>query len=172
MGCLVQLEFFHVGGEITGNLDALFAECEDRRKTGSPIKRVIRFIDSSGFTLEYIEKWRTIHQEMRTLKGEYAASTGLRRFLLALRYWRVLRQDLYTRELIERLEFAKALFLHAIHRGQETAVEKEDHTFRRMEDNERYDLETAILKAKGVWIFLFSPNELCSDTNTLIETLM
>ena len=162
---VVQLEFFHVGGNTRGDLEALDAELAERIATGSPIKTVVRLYDEGQCIVRFIKKWQVRHRYLRRMDKQYEEALGLRRICIGVRYSRFLREYSDEEERKERLLFAQTFFADQIDEWEDMAIEIAEHFFRPVKDDEVYDLRVAASKAKGVWIYVFAPNDLCAETN-------
>lgn len=79
---MVQAEFFHVGGENAGSLDALFEECGERvadglelvlqgREARSGIKTVVRFFDVGSALTALALQAEALKKRDREVKERY-----------------------------------------------------------------------------------------------------
>lgn len=181
-GALVQAEFFNVGNTNSPTLERLLQECDERIAEGLPlallsknrtsIKTVVRFFDNSGEITELALRARGLENKYeRILDLLFIGGTSR---LYA--WWTHLRLDLLQRQktAAERaLHTRTRELLHAaIRQSRGIAVEKSDHHFRMLRDDERHELLESTTQEKPTWVFVFHPNHLLSDQNKLIVSVM
>lgn len=178
---IVQAEFFHVGGDQTPSLEALFAECGERLSDGlelvlqghepySRIKTVVRFFDESGVLTNLALKAERLKKQDKELLDNFVRASGLRRWFLDRRSRRLAAQTLTLRE--DARVLAADQLCKTLQARREIAVERSDHSFRIAKKDETHELAESAHRSKGVWLFVFQPNNLLADTNTSVASLM
>ncbi|HUO56461.1 MAG TPA: hypothetical protein VMU27_03445 [Candidatus Paceibacterota bacterium] len=178
---IVQAEFFHVGGGDTPSLEALFDQCRERVKEGlelelrgvesrSRIKTVVRFFDESGKLTKLAFKAERLHKKDNQVLQAFLKAKGLRRWWLNHQSRRLAGQTLALKE-EARLLAAEHLRL-AIRKSRDVAVEHSDHSFRLARKDETHELVESAYRSTGVWLFVFRPNHLLSDTNASVACAM
>jgi hypothetical protein len=165
---IVQAEFFHVGS-MDFSLELLGAECEDRMTDGSPLNTTVRFFDEGGFVTEFVQLYQADAQLPWKLLSQYKKASRWRRLMLAHLFYATITKRMTPEE---RLLRAQEFFFTIAETSRVIAVERPDHSFRPIEDNEFYDVKTAISRAAGASLFVFEPNELCADSNKIIATAL
>jgi hypothetical protein len=165
---IVQAEFFHVGG-VDSSLELLETELQDRMSAGAPIKTTVRFFDEGGFVTEFVEKYQKQALLPRQLLAQYNIAVRWKRLVLAHLFY---ASHVKQMPPAERLLHAQESFHAIAETSRVIAVECGDHSFRPIEDNELYDIKTAISRATGAWLFIFAPNELCADRNEIIAAAL
>lgn len=171
MNNVVQLEFLHVGVGGQGHLIDLKAELKEREETGSPVKTVVRLYDEARYVERFIRKWRAHRLRLHLIKHRLSQTKGWRQLLIKFQYLRLVKRYSSSQEIEERLSFAQIFFdEQIIYQWEDVSIEMEDHHFRSVRDDEVYDLRVSVSRAKGVWMFVFAPNDLCSDTNKLVAS--
>ena len=169
-GNIVQVEFFHVGGT-TATLDDFLQEALDRLSTCSPLKTVLRFEDVDGsLTTHAIEftqhQWQLRAWEKTILRMKPGWCFRFNEW----RYRRSMRVFHRHREYFTSLCANAAIA--AFKSKRMVAVEYLDHRFRATKHNEHYELMERVRKAESAWVFIFKPNELCSDQHQGVATVM
>lgn len=178
---IAQVEFFHVGGRHTTSLDALFDESGERIADGlefvlqegeakSGIKTVVRFYDESGALTRIARKAAELSSKNRALLNDFVKAGSLRRWWLDLQSCRLAGQSIALKEQVKLL--AAEQLRKAVIASRDVAVERSDHAFRPMRREEAHELIVAAEKAKGVWLFVFKPNDLLADKNTAVAHVM
>lgn len=173
---LLQLEFFHVGwGDLRSSNDEIreSAMLDSTQLAlagvalGSSLKTTVRLHDESGLLTRLAVA--TEKDEARAKAVRSKVTDGARGFQL----WRLNRE---SRKLARRalrirraaLDQSFTELSRAIKHGREVGIECIDRTFRLLRDNEGHELAERLSRAKGVWVFVFKPNAICTDTNTMI----
>lgn len=177
---IVQAEFFHVGGEDVRSFNKLFNQMRERildgleltlaagKEASSGIKTCVRFYDLDGTVTPRVQNTQRLEEaytETLEILGESKPGSFHR-------WWFGGR----LRRLHTKKELAKAqattcvvrAFFYALKMKGPVAVERNDHSFRPMHGNEAHELAEAAANSKGVWLFVFRPNDLLSDTNTSV----
>jgi hypothetical protein len=178
---IVQAEFFHVGGGDTPSLEALFDECRERVKEGLElvlqgvesrprIKTVVRFFDESGKLTRHALKAERLHKKDRQTLQAFIHAKGLRRWWLNRQSRRLAGQSLALKKEARLLAAEQLRF--AIRKSREVAIERSDHSFRHARKDEVHELAESAQNSTGVWLFVFRPNHLLSDTNTSVACAM
>ncbi|MGH2506305.1 MAG: hypothetical protein ACREGH_01530 [Minisyncoccia bacterium] len=178
---IVQAEFFHVGRGSTPSLEALLDECRERVKENlelvlqgvesrSGIKTVVRFFDESGKLTKLALKSEQLNKKDRQVLHDFINAKGLWRWWLNRQNRRLAGQSLVLKEKA-RLLGVEELRL-AIRKSREVAVERPDHSFRLARKDESHELIESAQNSKGVWLFVFRPNNLLSDTNVSVVCAM
>ncbi len=137
----VQAEFFHVGGEDTHSLDALFEECGERVADGLElvlqggearfgIKTVVRFFDVEGALSALALQAEALKKRDRKVMESFSRATGLRRWWLDKRGRRLARRSLALKDRVRIL--AAQRLREAVEASQGVAVERSDYSFRPM----------------------------------------
>ena len=172
MANIIQAEFFQVGGgKKQETLRDLIAECIDRRSAGSPIKTVVRFYDDDRGS---ITRNVALYKELDVLHEEL-----VRRTLASRGFWRWLF-DISARQVARTRGRAKKVHMHLVLKRlweierdpQSIAVEERDHHFRYVRWDEKHELLEAAGKGTSLWLFVFEPNHLLADSNTLAADAM
>lgn len=166
---IIQAEFFHVGRGAE-SLDQVIGECAERVLDGSPIKTGVRFYDTQGDLTSKILKYASLDNWCGELEKKIPDASGL---------WRAVLVRAHRHYFKKYLKVKKSFLLLAIERvkmaaltSEEIALEQFDHSFKEMPSDEMHEVLERIEKAKGVWIFLFKPNDLLSDTQASISAVM
>lgn len=178
---IVQAEFFHVGGTETPTFEALLEECRERVKEGLElvlrghegrphIKTVVRFFDETGELTRLALKADQLKRRDKKILDGLVSSTGLRRWFLNLKSRRLAGQTLALQETARLL--AAHRLRDAIKASRTVAVEKFDHSFRLVRKDELHELAESATNSRNVWLFVFRPNNLLSDTNTPVASVM
>lgn len=178
---IVQAEFFHVGGKDTPSLKALFAECGERvadsleltlqgYEAHSCIKTVVRFFDETGNLTKIAIKAERIKKRNKKLLDDFTGATGLQRWLLDIKSRWLAGKIIALSE--EARMLASGYLCEAIRTSHEVAVECDDHSFRSIKGNEAHEIVESASNSRRVWLFVFRPNNLLADTNTLVACLM
>lgn len=167
-GNIVQLEFFlHKAQDIAG----IYAEALARFRDDARIKRVVRIID--------------IDDEITAQAMEAVAQKGAFEAYLLYEcresrvawFWHRLRMSRRRRKLGQKCAQARARLIetsldrleNAANNGEGVAVEEDTCApLRFARDNELYGLLEAARRARGVWVFVFEPNDILADSNKLI----
>jgi hypothetical protein len=56
--------------------------------------------------------------------------------------------------------------------SQKTAVERpDDHSFRFVRKDERYDTVSRLKRIEGLWVFVFEKNDMLADSNKLVTSI-
>jgi len=178
---IVQAEFFHVGGKNTHSLGDLFAECRERtsddielisgemkRDTPTSMKTAVRFYDGSGILTNAALKFKALEEREKALATRIfsGAESRLRQRMLNFRASRLAGKILAMKE---RNVILAATELRVAYMAKEhIAVERPDRHFTLARGDELYELLEAAAKAKNVWFFVFEPNNLLADKNTVV----
>jgi hypothetical protein len=183
MSNIVQIEFFHVGENMTESLGDLFMEIGERVQENWPlamtgeeanpgIKTALRFYENyNDLTMAAIEVER-LKQHHDVILKQYQDSSvskwqkwNLRNQLRKLnRQWSTLRAN--------TCEVARLSCVSALLSKQPVATERADRSFRLARPEELHELQEMALKAKGIWLFIFEPNNLLASANKRIVSLM
>ena len=165
---IAQLEFFLYKAD---NIESIWREVEERAIDGARIKLVVRIFDISGLITAQTVYTKACDQEFdEFVKREYYETPTASR----LRCWWMARR---RRKLGQKERDAKKHLLElALGALEDTLRGKGDvglelypgAPFRLVRDNERHELLQTSRRALGVWVFVFKPNELLSDSNTMI----
>lgn len=170
---IIQAEFFHVGGLDAPHLDVLIGECKTRIADGARIKTTVRFYDTDGSITSKAVSVSREDERLRKMVAGYTKANGWKRVFIGTVCIFALKKRIRSREQNGKvLSYIQLKLLETLRTSGQICVERHDRSFRPMRKDEAYDLATAIAKAKNVWIFVFSPNELCADKNTLIAQVM
>ncbi len=132
---------------------------------------VIRFYDDDRGSItaevKHYNEMEKVHEELVRL---VIRSGGLWRWFLDISARRVAGKKQKAREVHKRLVL-KRLWEIAWD-PQSIAVEKRDHHFRFVREDEKHEILEAVGKGKGLWIFVFEPNDLLADSNKLVASAM
>lgn len=170
---IIQAEFFHVGGG-SQSLEDMMQECVERARDGTPIKTVVRFFDPdetiTPFALQFAKKEKERRVLEKTLLGARGGFSFER--ILANR-----RHKLHSKKIRSMKEEAKLLAVRQLKAvtitSSEIALEcRHDHSFRLIREDEVHELLEAADAAVDVWLFVFSPNPLLGDTQSLVVSVM
>lgn len=178
---IVQVEFFHVGGDTAPSIEALLEECYERTSEGlelilsgheerSQIKTVVRFFDDTGEFTTIALRAKTLMKRDGELFDEIINSNGLRYWWLSIQFRRLARQQNELRERVKALAVIR--LRKAIKNSRDVAVQRFDHRFRLIRGNEKHELIESAAKSKSVWLFVFQPNDLLADTNVSVAYAM
>ena len=178
---IAQLEFFHVGGKNASSLDELFRECAKRSSDnlklvlagsdiGTGIKTTVRLYDSDGVLTKLATEAQANERRSQELWDEFGNARGFRRWHIDRQSRKCARLSIDYRR--QALMLAGYVLADAVTYGREVAVECPDRTFRPLRDNEGHELVESASQAKGVWIFVFKPNFLYTDRNTMLVHVM
>lgn len=167
---IVQVEFFHIGGT-SATLDALLEEALDRIVTCSPLKTVLRFEDIDGsLTLHALESTQQYRQLRAWEKTILRMKPGWSLRFNDWCYRRRIRS--YERHKDQLTTLCANAAITAFKCKRTVAVEYLDHRFRMAMPNEHHELIERIRKAESAWVFVFRPNELCSDQHLGVVSVM
>lgn len=180
---IVQVEFFHVGGSATESLEDLFEEMGERVRENLPlaltgaeanpgIKTTLRFYeDGDRLTMAASEIERLKRHHDAILNQYQDSSVGkwrkwnLKNQLQKVNArWSALREDTG--------EAARSSCISAILSRRPVAIERADRSFRLARPEELHELQEMALQAKGVWFFIFEPNDLLASVNKRVTSLM
>lgn len=156
---LIQVEFFPPTKAV---LRATFEECLERAFENRRDKIVIRFYDQNGSVTAQVRK--TVQAEtayersVQALKG----TRGIRRMLVSTYTGFLLRRT-------TRLELAATQLLHqtlqtVVRNKQPLAIEPSTFYFRDVDRDEMHELLESVSVCSGVWVFVFPPAPLLTDT--------
>jgi hypothetical protein len=180
MANIVQAEFCHVDARNAPSLRALLAECMERLVEGldltlsgkehrSGIKTVVRFYDETGALTALTQQAKKVaadHEEL--VLGSYSAG-WLQRKLLNRRHRKLVEQKISLRK---DCRVATYQYLReAIQTSKEIAIEKSNHRFRMARREELHELYESVASTNSMWLFIFRPNDLLADQNTLVTNL-
>ncbi|HVV15151.1 MAG TPA: hypothetical protein VHD55_02000 [Candidatus Paceibacterota bacterium] len=137
------------------------------------IKTCVRFCDNDESVTARV-------REAEQLEKKYGATLdalGRPRNGRLMRWWyrRQLRNigDSKRRAKETAIEHSISALLRAIKAKEKIAVEKNDHSYRFLNDNESLELAERVSAAKSGWIFVFKPNkDLLADRNTIVTRIM
>lgn len=167
---IVQVEFFHIGGT-SATLDALWEEISDRVSTCSPLKTVLRFEDIDGsltaYALESTQQYRQLRAWEKTI---LRMKPGWRLRFNDWRYRSSMRS--YARHRDHLTTLCANAAVSAFKCKRTVAVEYLDHRFRMTMHDEHHELIERIRKAEIAWVFVFKPNELCSNQHLGVVSVM
>ena len=171
---IVQAEFFHFSGE---SPEAIWWESYERLREGGRIKTVIRFYDEDGWVTDCVRR----HAKLATTSRRFRLwISKLPRTLLALRSRFTAGIDQMDRSIQRRStvaseEVKRTVIDHLQKRVSAhlpIAVEQRNSTFRLADRNELHDLVVTARASRGLWVFIFAPNDLLADNNTSVVSMM
>lgn len=165
---IVQVEFFLVN--MRGTLENLLTECQERTEDDARIKTVIRFFDKTGTATDFILCVSRIDKKLQKLRDTIAYSKVPWKTIQNMRTIRLMKKRAVLKE--KSVQLAVGWIHSAIQNQQPVAIENPDYSFRSVEKNETHELIETTSKSTSVWLFVFEPNFLLSDTNTLIAAVM
>ncbi|HEY6020001.1 MAG TPA: hypothetical protein VIY48_08900 [Candidatus Paceibacterota bacterium] len=165
---IVQAEFFY--GDYTQDLNGFMYELGSRIADGAPIKKVVRFYDSDGSVTDLVKAYTEAEEaKEHAVQSEFFARGVWKH------YWRFMRKRRFRQlKNCRSAVFAQALecLRQANAHGLILATETLDHHFRRVRDDERHELLESVRAATKVWVFVFKPNNLFTDENTMVARAM
>lgn len=178
---LVQAEFFHVGGE-GSTLESVLQECAERInenfelalsevETNSRIKTVVRFFDNSGTLTAHVREESRVRGLIKRLQDQLL----LGNFWLANSWYNLKLSRLYEKRTeleSKRMVLTYKLLQDVVKSGKPIAVEKNDHSFRPVRDDERYDLLVAANRGKDLWLFIFKTAGILTNEPTPVTHIM
>ncbi len=166
---IVQVEFFLVDTNPSRTLSEVEGEAQSRARGGAQIKECVRFYDD-GAIVDVIKRAQRAHERSSALWQKYARAGYFRRILVnsGRKYEEIVRKGLRDR--------ARELCVSRIEKlartTKELAIERAGHSFTMARPNELHELVESIKKSNGMWFFVFKPNTLTSDTNTMLAHSM
>ena len=176
--CLIQVEYFHITS--TGSLDDVWRECMNRtmetlpdainglNDLGPGIKTCLRFQDVEDGTITRLAlSIERLNKESDRVVSKMI-SPGISWLWRKLYRWQWHRLCLTLKANIKMLE--RALMDHIPQ--ARLAIEKTDHRYRLLRDDEKHEVLTKTKMASGFWMFVFSPNDLLSENNELVAAVM
>lgn len=178
---LVQVEFYHVGGENIHSLGALLEECAQRigeniprsiggSEVGPGIRTAVRFFDvTGGITYLARKANRAEKKRERSLEDYENASSWPRRWLMGIRKRWLIAQAHGAKD--ELRSFSSGRLQDALTMDS-VAVENPDRSFRYVRDEEQQELIGRIVASTHVWVFVFNSNDLFSKKNELLVASM
>jgi hypothetical protein len=173
---IVQAEFFHVRGD---SLEELIQDCNQRiaenlplklqgNEVTSGIKTVVRFFDQKNRCTSIVRKATKFQRRKHRLTasllaGKYSwfAHNRYNRLQEKLMSLKARARDVVQRELSKTVRSYGAV-----------AIERWDHSFRLLRSPEAHEVIERIQQARGVWLFVFKPNDLCADVNQSVGHLI
>jgi hypothetical protein len=171
-GNVAQLEFFLYEAE---NIVSIVREVKERAKDNKRIKLVVR-IDDADYAItakvQEAEMRREQFDQYLLYEFRVCKEAGLwRRWSMARRRRRLGRgRDDAQKRL---LELALSELKRAVRAKRSVALEPfPGAPFRLARDDEMHELLESARRAKSLWVFVFKPNELTADTNTLVVQTM
>lgn len=172
MANIIQAEFFHVGG--AGKIESLedfVSGCLERATEGSRLKTVVRFYDDdSGRITAQVKHYNEMEKVHEGLVRLVIRSGGLWRWFLDISARRVAGKKRKAGEVHKRLVLNR--MREIAQDPQSVAVEKRDHHFRFVREDEKHEILEAVGRGKSLWIFVFEPNDLLADSNKIVASAM
>jgi hypothetical protein len=175
---ILQLEFFNVNIE-SNSLDNVLQECSERIADGlestlmgmqvtAGIKTVIRVYDLDLTVTKYALEIKRLERESNNLYTK-TRTTFIGKIV---DYGR----QSWNRKRIESLKtkirtYVSTYVSQALHTRSDVAIERADRKFRNAKHSELYELDVAIQK-KNYWLFIFKPNDILSDKNESVVSVM
>jgi len=177
---LVQAEFFHVGRN-GSSLDEVLDECYHRIGEGLElalkgveprfgIKTVVRFFDYAGDLTAIAQEAEKLEARSRENHADLMSASGLQRWWLGSQSRRIAGAAINLDKKAHRL--AAVRLLEAIRGSKEVAIEMFDHRFRPLRADEAHEVAEAIATSTRIWLFIFKPNAILSDSNEPVAHLM
>jgi len=180
---IVQAEFFHVGGRNTSSLEDLFEEMSERIKeslplalagieTGTGIKTALRFFDQDNHLTVLTKKLQSM-EDLYTSILESLGTTSpnsWHRWYFGMQLRKFAKQKSALSEKVEQAAIAACIA--SLQSNKPFGVERMDRSYRTIKPEERHNFQEKVQGAKGVWLFIFEPNDLCADKNKLVTTMM
>lgn len=122
----------------------------------------IRFFDGATRITELVVQIEKLVKRRDEMVLAASKTKGLRRKILC---WRCdsLSRKISLLSAFKRHRVARQLTL-ALQDKQEIALQCRDYSFRPMRPDEMEDLSKWVTEARGIWLFLFKPGNLLSDT--------
>lgn len=167
-GNIAQIEFLLYKGE---SIESIYREFRTRAADGARMKLVVRIVDGDGAVTAGVLEAKAREEEFdRYLMREFSELELASR---PRRWWMGRRR----RKLGQRSREARRLLHAAALRGFEGAIRAEaaiglepypGAPFRLARHDELHELREAARRAHGVWAFVFMPNGLLADRNTLV----
>ena len=181
MSNLVQIEFFHLGRNQDPELYELFDAAKERFEeifsyieTGvepsSRMKTVLRLYDTDNILTSFAIDARKNEIRHAALLNTFMEAGWLGRKLLNRESKRVARRALELKR--KCLHGAVSELSKSIQTKRPIAVEKPDNTFRLARKDELGEILSAAKGSYAVWLFVFEPNDLFSQTNKAVAHAM
>lgn len=178
---LAQVEFFHVGRKSNPSLDEyagatqnLIEEMLSSLKTGASIsshlKTVVRFFDSSNVLSQIALESKKLQDADTELSGQYAFASLPGRVLISSEIQQIAGAKIALARVCMRTAITE--LRNSVKTSREIAVEKPDHTFRLAQKDELLELVESAKGSHAVWLFVFEPNDILSDTNKSVASAM
>ena len=179
---IVQAEFFHVGDMRTQTLRQVLDEASERVtenlllaesgiETTTGIKTVVRFFYEENRLTDVVRKVEHLHEAlMAGLQSLSLSSNVLRRYYADWRLWILSRRKWALEQKATRI--AVRMCVAALNTRSAFAVERMDRSFTVVAPEERHDTKERVRGGTRVWLFIFRPNDLLSDTNQTVAVLM
>lgn len=165
---IVQLEFNLVEFE---GIDHIMAEVASRAKENMRTKLVVRIFDNRGMLTGYVQALQEIERRLdffyEWLPADFPEWPFWKRWPVSWNRGRLLDKKLKGRN--ELLVLCLEALKETIKR--EEAIGVEDYPgapFRLVRHNELHELLERARYAKSVCVFVFKPNELLADRNTIV----
>ncbi len=174
---ILQYEFFHVGGH---SLGAILSERRARSAehlplalsgddTGSGIKTVVRLYDVDGHVTRAVTRIVELEQK----RDEYYVAPSKGYLIDWYRKWQL---NKIRREIKQTRSVLVGCFVTYLERafkdGWDIAREIGGFQFRLARRDEYPDLLQASKRSKGLWLFIFEPNDLLAVTNKSVVSLL
>lgn len=176
---VLQYEFFHVGGKGIGSLEDVMAECYERTvdnlplamagdDTGPGIKTVVRIYDVDG----RVTRWA---QQVKDLEAQREIHFNGRRsnpFATWYTSWQIVRLNRRMDRVRQLIVGYFTEYIDKSFTGElDVARETYGHAFRLARREEYVDLRQAAIMARGLWLFIFKPNDLLADENISVVSV-
>lgn len=167
---IAQLEFFLVRFD---NFEHIVSEVSRRAEDGKRVKLVVRIYDKRGVLTKHVRMMQKLRKHSEVFyqgpSFDFAGRPSLRRWLLTWRRRRLAAKNLDTQSKLLGLalrELRATISQHGL-------IGIEDYPggpFRYVQNNELHELWETARRAASAWAFVFKPNDLLADRNSVIAS--
>lgn len=177
---VLQYEFFHVGGKSIRSSEDGIAKCFEQTTTNlaraiagedirSGIKTVVRIYDIDGQVTHWVKQTKYLEAQREFYLNTPSSNIFTDWFVK----WQIkqLNQGLNTARKSVVEYFTE--YIDKSFNGEEgVAKETLDHAFRSAKQEEYIELQQSAIMSKGLWLFIFEPNDLLADENISVVHMM
>lgn len=165
---IVQLELSLCEFEGPGHI---VSEVQLRAADSVRIKLVVRIFDIRGMLTNHVRHMRVLRIRTkafaRWLPSDFSKKPFWVRWAVDRRRARAIEEDKEARQKL--LDLVLSVLRETTKNGGPIGIEEHPGApFRLVRHRELYELLEIAYRAKSVWVFVFEPNELLSDENTLL----
>lgn len=165
---IAQLEFFLCEFD---SLEDIVGETVSRARDGKRVKLVVRILDMHGTLTEHVRMMQALEMRSeafyRCLPADFLQRPFWERWFIERRRRRVAAKSLDAKRKL--VELGVGALRETIKREGPIGIEAyPEAPFRLARHNELHELLETAGHAKSAWAFIFKPNELLADRNTIV----